>query len=64
MQLKNYLFTLCLLLGGLSLAGQTSFEAVLSGRHEVLPVKSGASGSVEATLTGNQLTLSGAFDDL
>ena len=64
MKLKNYLFTLFLLLGTFSLVGQETYQVALSGRHEVLPVKTGASGAIEATLNGNQLTLSGAFDDL
>lgn len=64
MYLKNYILTLSLLLVTLSATAQETFQAVLSGRHEVLPVQSSAYGTLEATLNGNQLTLSGSFNDL
>jgi hypothetical protein len=40
------------------------FKATLSGRHEVLPIQTAASGMIEAGLNGNQLVLRGTFSNL
>lgn len=41
-----------------------TFRAHLSGHQEVFPVATAARGEVTATLTGNQLVVSGTFSDL
>lgn len=40
------------------------YDASLSGHQEALPIMTSASGSVSASLSGNELTVSGAFDNL
>ena len=63
--------------GAVSLAGMGStvnitrgeiledlFETRLSGHNEALPIMTTASGSVSASLSGNELTVSGTFEGL
>lgn len=38
------------------------FEATLSGHNEALPILSTATGFVSASLSGNELTVSGGFE--
>jgi len=45
-------------------AQDATYNAQLSGRNEVLPVVSSASGQVTATLTGNELVVTGSFSGL
>ncbi|GAB5554747.1 MAG: hypothetical protein Sapg2KO_43380 [Saprospiraceae bacterium] len=59
-----YLFLLSLLFIFPNINAQEVFEATLSGRHEVLPVHSDASGNIQATLTGNTLVVTGDFNNL
>ncbi|SMO72811.1 CHRD domain-containing protein [Gracilimonas mengyeensis] len=47
-----------------SASAQTTFEAQLSGSNEATPITSMATGSVTATLTGNELTVQGNFEGL
>ncbi len=53
---------------GMTITGQSSqqmvFKANLSGNHVVSPVVTRAHGNVEATLNGDQLTVTGSFDNL
>ena len=59
---RVYVFLFLLIFGGLSiLQAQDTFRATLSGRHEALPVLSNGSGSIEAVLDGNELTVTGSF---
>ena len=63
--MKN--FYLSLLLIALTfpiLKAQEVFEATLSGRHEVLPIETAASGEIQATLTGDTLVVTGSFTNL
>jgi hypothetical protein len=56
----------CLMVLGLfsSLNAQTVFEAQLSGSNEATPITSMATGSVTATLEGNELVVEGSFEGL
>lgn len=65
-QLPSFLTALCLLMFGLTSFSnaQTVFEAQLSGSNEATPITSMASGSVTATLNGNELVVEGSFDNL
>jgi len=45
-------------------SAQTVFEAQLSGSNEATPITSMATGSVTATLTGDELVVEGSFDNL
>lgn len=49
---------------GLGTANAQTFVAKLTGAQEALPVASRASGMIIAELSGNQLEVSGSFDDL
>mgnify|MGYP002152279508 CR=1 FL=1 len=66
MQTLRHLLLLVLTLGlaASTAQAQTVFEAQLSGRNEVPSVISPATGSVIAVLTGDQLVVTGSFDDL
>ncbi|MEM1327960.1 MAG: CHRD domain-containing protein [Bacteroidota bacterium] len=64
-RLKYALSALILALVSINLSfAQTEYRALLSGRSQVMPVLSAASGSINASLEGNQLTISGQFQDL
>jgi hypothetical protein len=43
---------------------EENYVASLSGHNEVLPIGTTASGSVTASLVGNELTVSGSFENL
>ncbi|MEM9886490.1 MAG: CHRD domain-containing protein, partial [Bacteroidota bacterium] len=58
---------LCLALSILAIStlfSQTTYNALLTGRNEVMPVLTSATGSVVATLTGNELVVTGEFQNL
>lgn len=62
---RIYVFTFLFIISGLTvLQAQDTFRATLSGRHEVLPVLSNGTGSIEAVLDGNELTVTGSFSGL
>ncbi|RMF22341.1 MAG: CHRD domain-containing protein [Bacteroidetes bacterium] len=57
-------FGLALLLLANSATAQIVFKAFLRGHHEAMPVVSSGSGEVTATLNGNQLVVTGFFENL
>jgi hypothetical protein len=65
-KLLSYSFVFCLLLSGLTplVQAQNTFEAYLSGSNEVPAITTTASGSITATLDGNELTVEGSFSGL
>lgn len=56
--------SLLLLFPSSDLQAQEVYQALLRGRHEVLPVTSAASGSITATLEENVLIVEGSFSGL
>lgn len=65
LRLTTFLLTFLLMLGiSFITKAQQTYTAVLSGNNEVLPVMTVASGNIEATLIGTQLTVTGSFQNL
>ncbi len=66
MKLKLYLFLLCFTLANFASIAQDTliFKAQLSGRQQVLPVTTPATGTITVQTIGNQMILSGAFSKL
>lgn len=65
-QLPFLLGAVCMIFAGTSqtTVAQTVFEAQLSSSNEVSPVTTSASGTLTATLNGNELSVSGSFENL
>ncbi len=70
MKMTKQILSICTVLGLMLLGmtsyaqAQTEFTAQLSGSNEVPPVTTDATGMVTATLTGDQLTIEGSFENL
>ena len=70
MKMTKQILSICTVLGLMLLGmtsyaqAQTNFHAQLSGENEVPPVTTDATGLITATLTGDQLTIEGSFENL
>lgn len=65
-QLPFILGTVCMILAGFSIStdAQSVYEAQLSGSNEANPVTTAAYGTITANLNGNELSVSGTFNNL
>ncbi len=64
-KIRSIMFFALVFIGLTSLThAQTTFEATLSGSNEVPSITSPASGTITATLTGNDLVIEGEFEGL
>ncbi len=64
MRVKNLFFLMFLVLISVSATAQTTVEIVLAGHNQVPPVRSPGGGTVEITVEGDSLFVSGSFEDL